>query len=314
MEETLIVICGPTASGKTKLGIELAKRFDGEIVSADSMQIYKGMDIGTAKPSMEEREGIVHHMIDVASPEENYSVARYVEEATLVIEDIFRRGKRPILVGGTGLYIESLCKGREFAGAETDGKIRAKIEARGEEEGMEVLLEELRKIDPETGEKLHLKDKKRIFRALEVYEETGKTLSFHNAQSKLKKPRFQRLMIGLNYEDREDLRQRIYARVDEMVALGLEEEVQKLLSSGIPQNATAMQAIGYKEFSAYVAGEGTLESAIEELKLRSRQYAKRQLTWFRHIEGIHWIIWDKNPDFSLALQNSISFLLENGLH
>lgn len=312
MEKQLIVICGPTASGKTKLGIELCKHLGGEVISADSMQIYRGMDIGTAKPSFEEMDGIPHHMLSVAEPWENYSVARYVKEATACVEDVFLRGKQPIVVGGTGLYIDALCKGQDFADFSEDSGLRAELKEEAERLGIEVLLQRLAKADPESAARLHPNDEKRIIRALEVYLETGKTISQHNLESKQKKPRYERRMIGLTFEDRNDLRARIDRRVDEMVRAGLLAEVQTLLAKGVPREATALQAIGYKEVLRALDEGLPMELAMEEIKLRSRQYAKRQLTWFRREQETNWIYWEKTPNFSLALQNSISFLEKRG--
>ena len=312
MTKQLIVVCGPTASGKTRLGIELCKTLGGEVVSADSMQIYRGMDIGTAKPTLEEREGICHHMLDVAEPWEAYSVARYVEEATVCVEDILARGKYPVVVGGTGLYIDALVRGRQFAGSGSGGH----REALGQllrEQGIEPLLEELRRVDPEAAGRLHPRDEKRIIRALEVYRETGMTISHHNRESSRLPPRYQAAFIGLSFVNRGNLKRRIDRRVDQMMAQGLPEEVQGLLARGIPRNCTAMQAIGYKELTACLEGRATPEEAAEEVKLRSRQYAKRQLSWFRRDAAIHWHLWEEAPDFTIALQDSIQFLREQGL-
>lgn len=312
MEKELIVVCGPTASGKTKLGIELCKELNGEVISADSMQVYRGMDIGTAKPTVEEMEGIPHHMLSVAEPWENYSVARYVSEATACVEDVFARGKQPIVVGGTGLYINSLCRGQDFADFSNESGLRIQLQEEAQSLGIEVLRERLLKVDPESAARLHPNDEKRIIRALEVYLETGKTLTQHNLESLQKKPRYARRMIGLTYENREDLRARIDRRVDEMVAGGLMEEIGSLLTQGIPLEATALQAIGYKEAIRALEDGASLAHAVEEIKLRSKQYAKRQLTWFRREPDIHWNTWEKTPDFSIALQNSISFLQRRG--
>lgn len=309
MAGKLIVVCGPTASGKTKLGIELCKVLDGEVVSADSMQIYRGMDIGTAKPTKQEQQGIPHHMLSVAEPGENYSAARYVKDATACVEDIFSRGKQPILVGGTGLYLDALCKGQDFAAYSPDSPHRVRLQEEAAREGLQVLWHRLQSVDPESAQRLHPNDEKRVIRALEVYEETGKTISEHNRQSRQKAPRYDRRVIGLNYQNRDDLRTRIDERVEDMVQNGLMDEVSSLLQAGVPRDCTAMQAIGYKELLRCIDGQVPLEQAVEDIKLRSRQYAKRQLTWFRRMTEIQWIIWEKTPNFSIALQNSISFLL-----
>ena len=311
MPPKIVVVCGPTASGKTGLGIGLAQALNGEVVSADSMQIYRGMDIGTAKPTPEERAMAVHHMIDVADPGEDYSVGRYVEQAGACVDDILARGKTPILVGGTGLYIDSLVLGRQFA--PFAGEIRAELTRRMEAEGAEALLAELGKIDPDRAARLHANDEKRIIRALEIFYETGKTISQHDEESRTLPPRYEAVTVFLNYEDRADLWTRIDQRVDEMVEEGLVAEVEGLLKSGISPKTTAMQAIGYKEFSAAVRGEATIEQAIEEVKLRSRQYAKRQITWFKKKEAALRWEWKKIPDKEAALQASTAFVKANGI-
>jgi len=312
MEKPLLVICGPTASGKTKLGIELCKRLDGEVISADSMQVYGGMDIGTAKPTIEEQEGIPHHMLSVAEPWEHYSVARYVKEASACVDDVLLRGKQPVLVGGTGLYIDALCKGQEFADYSAGSDQRIQLQEEAKRLGTEALLTRLSAVDPESAARLHPNDEKRIIRALEVFLETGKTITQHNFETRQRAPRYQRCMIGLTYADRQDLRDRIDRRVDEMVRAGLLDEVKSLLSQGVPREATAMQAIGYKELIHALEEGLPMEGAVDEIKLRSKQYAKRQLTWFRREPDIHWITWEKTPDFSSALQISISFLQRRG--
>ena len=309
----ILVIVGPTASGKTRLAVELAKAHNGEVVSADSMQIYRRMDIGTAKPTAEEMDGIPHHMIDVADPEEDFSVARYVELASACVDDILSRGKLPIVAGGTGLYVDSLLSGRTFAAFSPESSLRRELEEELAERGGEAMLAELAKVDPEAAARLHPNDHKRIVRALEVYRSTGKTISEHNRETQALPPRYEALTIGLNFQDRADLWERIDARVDQMAANGLEREVRELLSSGLSPACTAMQAIGYKEFVAAVEGDMTWREAEELVKLRSRQYAKRQLTWFRRAPETHWLLWDKNPDFGSARQRSTELLREFGL-
>ena len=311
MPPKLIVICGPTASGKTALGVELAKSLGGEVVSADSMQIYRGMDIGTAKPTAEEMGGIPHHMIDVADPAEDFSVARYVDMAGVCVDDILSRGKLPLLVGGTGLYIDSLLSGRRFA--PFAGEIRAALQERLLREGVQPLYDELKRIDPERAQKLHLSDEKRILRALEVYYETGRTLTEHDRESQSVPPRYQAAVIFLNFADRADLWRRIDARVDQMVRDGLEDEVRRLLHRGISPRATSMQAIGYKELSAALRGEEPMEAALAQVKLRSRQYAKRQITWFRRNSQAFVYNWKKIPDFNHALQASTEFITSHGI-
>jgi tRNA dimethylallyltransferase len=307
----LLVICGPTASGKTALAVALAKATGGEVVSADSMQIYRRMDIGTAKPTAEEMDGVPHHMLDVADPGEDYSVARYVADATACVEDILSRGKLPIVAGGTGLYIDNLLAGREFAAF--TGVWRQKLQDRAEREGIEVLYRELEQVDPQRAAKLHLADEKRIIRALEVWHETGETITEHDRRTAALPPRYEAVRIGLTFAERADMWERIDRRVDQMMAAGLVEEVEGLLSSGVPESCTAMQAIGYKEMVAALREGRAVSEAAEEIKLRSRQYAKRQLTWFRREPSVKWITWEKIPDFSIALQNSTAYLEETGL-
>ena len=309
----ILVIVGPTASGKTRMAVELAKAHNGEVVSADSMQIYRRMDIGTAKPTAEEMDGIPHHMIDVADPEEDFSVARYVELASACVDDILARGKLPIVAGGTGLYVDSLLSGRTFAAFSPESALRKELEEELAERGGEAMLEELSRVDPEAAARLHPNDHKRIVRALEVYRSTGKTISEHNRETQALPPRYEALTIGLNFQDRADLWARIDARVDQMAADGLEREVRELLSSGLSPRCTAMQAIGYKEFVAAVEGDMTWREAEELVKLRSRQYAKRQLTWFRRSRDTHWLLWEKNPNFGNARQRSTELLEEFGL-
>ncbi len=313
MPPKIVCVVGPTASGKTKMGVALARRFDGEVVSVDSMQIYRGMTIGTAAPTAEEMEGVPHHMIAVADPAESWSVARFTEAADTCVQDILRRGKLPVLVGGTGLYLDALVRGNSFAEGSAGTEIRAALQKRMETEGAEVLLAELRSIDPEAAARLHLKDEKRILRALEVWQETGKTITQHNLETQLQPPRYEAVYIGLDFQNREDLRARIDRRVDLMVEQGLLQEVQTLLGSGIPRTATALQAIGYKQFLAVEEGYATASEAVEEVKLRSRQYAKRQLTWLRRNQSIHWIRWEKVPDFQKALQKATEILTAEGL-
>lgn len=309
----IVCVVGPTACGKTKLGIELAKQFHGEVVSADSMQIYRGMTIGTAAPTAEEMEGIPHHMIAVADPREPYSVARFVEEATACVDDILARGKLPIVVGGTGLYLDALVAGRSFAQGESTGQLRRLLKERLAAEGIETLHAELARIDPTAAARLHRNDEKRILRALEIYYETGKTITEHDAESRQIPPRYRAVYIGLAFEDRADMRALIDRRVDQMMARGLAGEVQALVDAGVSRESTALQAIGYKELLSALEGGRSMEEAADEIKLRSRQYAKRQLTWLRRNGAIHWIFWKKERDFSRALQISTEILASEGL-
>ena len=281
---SLICIAGPTASGKTALSIALAKELDAEIVSCDSMQVYKRMDIGTAKPTVEEREGIPHHMLDVAEPDEDFSVSRYCAQADPIVEDILRRGKNAIIVGGTGLYMDSLIKGNAFAPFPSTG-MREMLE----QKPIEDVLAQLRSVDPEAAARLHLSDKKRIIRAMEVYLETGQTITEHNRRTQSIPPKYTPLWFALEDENRQELYDRIDRRVDGMLQQGLVKEIEDLLASGISGKCTAMQAIGYKEFVAALEGRITIEEAAAQVQQASRHYAKRQLTWFRRNSAIHWL-------------------------
>ena len=285
----IICIAGPTASGKTALAVALAKGLNGEVVSCDSMQVYKRMDIGTAKPTPEEMQGIPHHMIDVAEPWEDFSVSRYCEMAAPIVDDIISRGKTAIIAGGTGLYMDSLIRGSAFAPFPSTG-VRERLEAQADAEGMEAMLSRLRSVDPDSAARLHLSDRKRIIRALEVFLETGETITEHNRKTQAVPPRYTPLWLGLDFSERGELYRRIDLRVGKMLEMGLIEEIQSLLDSGIPEKATAMQAIGYKEFVDALDGRCTIEEAADQVRQSSRRYAKRQLTWFRRNRRIHWII------------------------
>lgn len=313
MDNRVICVVGPTATGKTKMGVALAKRFGGEVVSVDSMQIYRGMTIGTAAPTAEEMDGVRHHMVAIADPTESWSVARFTEQADLCIGDILRRGKCPVLVGGTGLYLDSILSGRTFAPGHSGGEIRKSLQAELAREGIESLYRQLREIDPETATRLPIRDEKRILRALEVYRETGETLTAHDARTRLRPPKYRACTIGLTFRDRADLYARIDRRVDTMVEGGLLREVEALLQTGLPETATALQAIGYKQFLSVYRGDTPVSEAVAEVKLRSRQYAKRQLTWLRRKDDIHWLLWEKDPDFPAGLQNATEYLLAQGL-
>lgn len=309
----VVVIAGPTASGKTALAIELAQSSNGEIVSADSMQIYRGFDIGTAKATADERRAAVHHMIDVAEPYENYSVARYVKEAAAVCEDILSRGRLPIIAGGTGLYIDSLLSGRDFAERDEGAEVRAELSKEYDRLGGEAMLERLKGFDPERAAILHPSDKRRIVRSIEIYMLTGRTITEHDAYTKTLPPRYDAARIVLNYFDRAALYARIDTRVDEMCARGLFDEVAGLLAAGVPAECTAMQAIGYKEAVRAIRGEITQREAAEEIKLASRRYAKRQLTWFRRWEDALWISHKGAPDLICARQLSTDFIHSRGI-
>ena len=312
MQQGLAVITGPTATGKTRLGIMLAQRLGGEIVSGDSMQLYRGMDIGTAKPTPEELAAAPHHLIDIASPAEEWSVSRYVGAADAAVQDILARGKLPIVVGGTGLYIDALVRGTEFsARSEADEACRAELESRYDEIGGAAMLTELGQIDPERAAKLAPADKKRIVRAMEVYLLTGRTITEHDAESAARPPRYAAGCIALDYADRAALYARIDARVDEMVSAGLFEEVERVYAEGISR--TAAQAIGYKEAAAALRGEISRAGAVEKIKKESRNYAKRQLTWLRKKPRVRWIRWDREPDFEAAARASTAFLTAEGI-
>ena len=287
----IICIAGPTASGKTALAVEIAKLTNGEVVSCDSMQIYKRMDIGTAKPTPDEMQGIPHHMIDVAEPDEDFSVSRYCCMAAPIVDDIVTRGKTAVIAGGTGLYMDSLIRGNDFAPFPSTGQ-RERLEAQADAEGMESMLNWLRSIDPEAAARLHLADRKRIIRALEVYLETGETITEHNRRTQALPPRYSPLWLGLDFTDRAELYRRIDLRVELMLEAGLVEEIQNLLASGIPEKCTAMQAIGYKEFVEALDGQCTIKEAAAQVQQSSRRYAKRQLTWFRRNKAMHWLLRD----------------------
>ena len=293
----VVVIAGPTASGKTGLSVEIAKKLDGEIVSADSMQIYKTMDIATAKPTKEETAGIPHHLIDFVNPEDSFSVAKYKQLAYSAIDGILSRKKLPIVVGGTGLYIDALINNTAFLDY-PDNNIREELEKRSTIEGLESLYEELKKIDSETAEKLHINDSKRIIRALELYYLTGKTITEQNKLSHITDSPYDFLLIVLNAHDRQLLYDRINRRVDNMLEDGLLEEAKIFFES--EASKTAKQAIGYKELKPYIDGKIPFDEAVEKLKRETRRYAKRQLTWFRNKKDVNWIYIDEETDMSLA--------------
>ena len=297
MAPRIVCVVGPTACGKTKMGVLLAQKLGGEVVSADSMQIYRGLTIGTAAPTPEEMEGVPHHMVAVADVTESWSAGRYV----------------PVVVGGTGLWVDALVRGHGFAPGAAGGAVRQELQQRLHREGIGPLLEELRTVDPDAAARLHPRDEKRILRALEVYRETGVTITAHNAAEAALPNRYDPVWIGLAFADRADMRDLIDRRVDAMVDAGLLDEVDWLLSQNLPPSATALQAIGYKEFAAVRTGGATVAQAVEEVKLRSRQYAKRQLTWLRRNRDIHWILWEKERDFARALQISTKILSDAGV-
>lgn len=285
----LVVVVGPTASGKTRLAIDIALKYDGEVVSADSMQIYKGMNIGTAKPREDEKRGVAHHMMDFVDADTDYSVAQYVKDAHAVILDIYSRGRLPVVAGGTGLYIDSLINNIEFAEIPRDNKLRNDLKLLAEEKGGVELLDILRRFDPETAAELHPNNIGRIIRAIEVYRTSGVTMTEMRKKSRQTAKIYNPCMIGLNFENRGELYQKINARVDAMMEMGLVSEVKDLLKKGVKMNATAMQAIGYKEIAEAIETGSDIGEAVEKIKLRTRRYAKRQLTWFRRNGDIKWI-------------------------
>ena len=306
----VIVVAGPTASGKTALGIELAKEFNGEIVSADSMQIYRGMDIGTAKATAEERALVPHHLIDVAEAKDAWSVSKYVEEAARVCDGLIERGKIPVIVGGTGLYIDSLLSGRDFAITQEDNELRRRLSDEYDSLGAELMWERLKMIDPERAAKLAPTDKRRILRAIEIFELTGETITAHDEKTRRIPPRYDAKYIVLNFKDRADLYERIEKRVDLMLEQGLVDEVKRLLEGGLSADSTAMQAIGYKEIAAALAGKMSMDEAVGLIKQSSRRYAKRQITWFARRENALRIYWDKIPDMQFARRLSRDFFYE----
>ena len=291
MKMTAIAVVGPTASGKSALALILAERFDGEIVSCDSMQIYRGMDIGTAKPTDAERARVPHHLIDILDPDEPCSAADYGDEAARVAETILSRGRLPIFCGGTGLYLAAALSGRHDAAPPSDPALRAELLARGEsEEGRRELYAELAAVDPASAKATHPNNLRRVVRALEIYRLTGKAKSAIDLESKRKAARFDCLTLGLDFSDRADLYARIDRRVDLMMEAGLFSEAKALWEKGyLAPGTTAGQAIGYRQFLPCFAGNATPEEAAEEIKLATRRYAKRQLTWFRAQPGIVWL-------------------------
>lgn len=306
----VLVITGPTATGKTALGVAMAQSLGGEVISADSMQLYRRMDIGTAKVTREETKGIPHHMVDILDPEESYSLARYVKDADACAKNIISRGALPVIVGGTGLYIDSLVRGIDFDDDSGSAGLREQLIEQYDELGGAYMLEQLAKFDPQRAAKLHPSDKKRVLRAIEVYELTGKTITEHDEETRARPAKYSAVTIALTFKNRDDLYERIDLRVDNMVQQGLFDEVRSLLDSGVPSSATSMQAIGYKEAAAALRGEISEGEAVELIKRESRRYAKRQLTWLRRKSDVNWIYWDKKPDFAYARRLSTAFFDE----
>ena len=308
----VIVILGPTASGKTKLSIELAKDIHGEIVSADSMQVYKYMDVGTAKPDEEEKQGIKHYLIDEITPDREFSVAGFQQLAIKYIDDIINRGKVPIVSGGTGLYIDSLIYNIEFGDTICDWELREKLKKEALEKGNEYLHSKLKEIDPEAAEKIHMNNVKRVIRAIEVYTYTQKPISMHQEESRKNPSKYRFMIFGLRMV-REKLYERINQRVDLMMQKGLVQEVKKLIEMGYDKSTIAMQGIGYKEILSYLRGEITLDEAVYVLKRDTRHYAKRQLTWFNRMKDVSWIDIDQNSNLNEIIKNIKDVIATSGI-
>ena len=312
MENQLICICGPTASGKTALAAALAKERGTEVISADSMQLYRGMHIGTAKPTEAEKQGIPHHLLDIRDPGEPFSVAQYVSLADACAQELLAEGKIPIVAGGTGLYMDALIECSDFPGNETDHTLRERFQRMAQEQGNEAVHEALRAVDPEGAERLHPNNLKRVIRALEVYYQTGMTLGELNARNKRPEPKYQAYKIGICPASREALYRRIDRRVEGMLREGLLDECMQLLEAG-KLTGTAAQAIGYKELIPCIEGRESLESCMEKLKQHTRNYAKRQLTWLARDPGIHWLRYEEDTQLALLLQDSTAFLRSCGV-
>ena len=303
----VISIVGPTASGKTKLAVKLAQKFNGEIVSADSMQIYKGMQIATAKPTFYETEGVKHHLIDFVSPDETYSVAMFVKDASKCIADIYSRGKLPFIVGGTGLYVDSLLNNITFSDEQRDEKLSLELRKIYEEQGIDTLLKMLSEFDIDSANRMKAeRNPKRIIRAIEFYKTTGITITEQNEKSKLEKSPYSPVKIGINYKDRAKLYERINKRVDLMLENGLVNEAKDVLSSKL--SFTSIKAIGYKELLPYFNGEKTLDECVEKLKMETRRYAKRQITWFKRDLDINWLYADKYNSFEELLADAVEII------
>jgi len=303
-----VVVCGPTASGKTRLAIHIAGCMAGEIVCADSMQVYRHMRVGTAKPTEEERARAPHHLVDFLEPGEEFSVARYAELARAAIADIHRRGRLPLVAGGTGLYIQAVTDNIRFQPISSDPRLRQELESLAEEQGGGALLELLREADPALAQRLHPNNRGRIIRALEVYRLTGVPLSRWQERSRLETAPYALCMLGIGFRDRQALYRRIDRRVDEMLDQGLVDEAGELFAGDFGK--TASQAIGYKELLPYLRGECPLEQAVEQVKLKTRQYAKRQLTWLRRDERIHWL-WADEADWDALCAQALKVVAQS---
>ena len=303
----LIAVVGPTASGKTTLGVKIAERFGGEVISADSMQIYKGMQIATAKPTFDETEGVKHHLIDFVSPDETYSVAMFVKDASKCIADIYSRGKLPFMVGGTGLYVDSLLNNITFSEEQRDEKLSLELRKIYEDQGIDTLLKMLSEFDIDSSNRLKAeRNPKRIIRAIEFYKTTGITITEQNEKSKLEKSPYSPIKIGLNYKDRAKIYERINKRVDLMLENGLVNEAKDVLSSKL--SFTSIKAIGYKELLPYFNGEKTLDECVEKLKMETRRYAKRQITWFKRDLDINWLYADEYNSFEELLADAVEII------
>lgn len=313
MKKKAIVVVGATASGKTALGVHIAKKFNGEVISADSMQVYKGMNIATAKPTTDEMNGINHHLIDFLDVNEQYSVSSYCDDARKVFDDIKCRNKLPVIVGGTGLYIDSFLSNTKFLDSASSDEVRKELLIEAEENGSDVLYERLKNIDPDAAENIHPNNTVRIIRALEIYQTTGKTLTAQNKQSRLIESDIEPLYIGINYSDREKLYDRINLRVDLMLKNGLLEECEAFFKSN--PSKTAFNAIGYKELRPYIDGELPLETCVDNLKRETRRYAKRQITWFKRNKRINWFYADllSENDFIESVDKLISNYMEGDI-
>lgn len=307
LKKPLIILTGPTAVGKTKLSIELAKAVNGEIISADSMQVYKHMDIGSAKIKKEEMCGVPHHLIDVLEPDEEFHVVRFQEMAKQAMEEIYAKGKVPILAGGTGFYIQAVVKDIDFSKETEKSPVREELEKLAEEKGYEYLHERLQQVDPKSAEKIHANNVKRVIRALEYFELTGKPISLHNEEEAAKESPYNVAYFVLN-DVRERLYERIDARVDAMLQEGLVEEVSGLAKKGYTKDMVSMQGLGYKEILSYLDGSYTLDEAVYILKRHPRHFAKRQLTWFKREKDV---IWVNKQDFHYEENEILNYILEN---
>lgn len=307
MKQPLIILTGPTASGKTALSVELAKRIGGEIISADSMQVYRYMDVGSAKVTKEEMDGVLHHLIDVLDPQDAFNVVVFQEMAKKAMEEIYRNGHIPIVAGGTGFYIQALLNDIDFTENDGDTKYRQSLEKLAAEQGVNVLHEKLRKVDPDSADAIHANNVKRVIRALEFYEKTGKRISEHNEEERQKESPYNFAYYVLNM-DRARLYSRIDVRVDKMVEDGLVEEVEKLRSMGCTRDMVSMQGLGYKEILDYLNGELSLDEAVYVLKRDTRHFAKRQLTWFKREKEVTWV---NQEEFDFNREKILAWMIED---